>query len=138
MMAPPANSARVNCQPMSSHSTMPSSATRLVEANMKTMAAVKSAPRWNSDLARALAAYEHEELAMPRSELRVRAAGPCRPMTRCIWPRDTKACTAPESPKPSTSAQSVSQNMKKASRRLSPIVTSTPMPFTIPIGGIGI
>jgi hypothetical protein len=104
---------------------------------MNTMAAVKSAPRWNNDLASALAAYEHEELAMPRSELRVRAAGPCRPMTRCIWPRDTKACTAPDSAKPSTSAHSVSQNMKNASRRLSPIVTSTPMPSSIPPGGMG-
>jgi hypothetical protein len=82
---------------------------------MNTMAAVKSAPRWNSDLARALAAYEHEELAMPSSELRARAAGPCRPMTRRICPRDTKACTAPASAKPSTSAHAL----------------------TIPIGGIG-
>ena len=99
---------------------------------MNTVAAVKSAPRWNSDLARALAAYEHEELAMPSSELRASAAGPCRPMTRCICPRDTKACTAPDSAKPSTSAHSVSQNMKKASRRLSPTVTSALMPSLYP------
>src|SRR6202034_1749447 len=39
--------------------------------------------------------------------------------------RLTKACTAPDSPKPRTSGQSVSQNMKKASRRLRPISTST-------------
>ena len=68
---------QVNCQPISSHSTMPSSATRLVEANMNTIAAVKSAPRWNSDLASALAAYEHDELAMPQQ----RAAGQ-RPRAR--------------------------------------------------------
>ena len=56
MMAPPTNSASPNCQPISSHSTMPSSRTRLVLANMNTIDAVKSAPRWNSDFASALAA----------------------------------------------------------------------------------
>ncbi len=56
MMAPPTNSARANCQPSSSHSTMPSSTTRLVEANMNTIEVVKSAPRANSDLASADAA----------------------------------------------------------------------------------
>ncbi len=56
MMAPPTNSASANCQPMSSHRMIPSSSTRLVLANMKTIDAVKSAPRWNSDFDRALAA----------------------------------------------------------------------------------
>ena len=56
MIAPPTNSASANCQPISSHSTMPSSTTRLVEANMNTIAAVKSAPRANSVLASAEAA----------------------------------------------------------------------------------
>ena len=53
MIAPPTNSASANCQPMSSHSTIPSSSTRLVEAIMKTIAAVKSAPRANRVLASA-------------------------------------------------------------------------------------
>ncbi len=56
MIAPPTNSARANCQPRSNHRTMPSSTTRLVEATMNTIAVVKSAPRWNSDFARAVAA----------------------------------------------------------------------------------
>ncbi len=56
MMVPPTNSASANCQPMSSHRMIPSSSTRLVLANMNTIEAVKSAPRWNSDLLRALAA----------------------------------------------------------------------------------
>src|SRR5207248_9472273 len=42
------------------------------------------------------------------------------PSTRCISSLDTKACTTPESPNPSTRAHKVSQNMKKPSRRLSP------------------
>ncbi len=45
MIAPPTNSASANCQPISSHSTMPSSTTRLVLATMKTIDDVKSAPR---------------------------------------------------------------------------------------------
>ena len=39
MMKPPTNSLTANCQPMSTTRTMPSSRTRLVEANMNTMAA---------------------------------------------------------------------------------------------------
>ena len=65
MMMPPTNSLTANCQPMSTTSTMPSSMTRLVEANMKTMAATKSAPFTKSDLAMADAAYEHDEETMP-------------------------------------------------------------------------
>jgi hypothetical protein len=56
MIAPPMNSAAANCQPISSHSTMPSSSTRFVEANMNACAAVKSAPRAKSVLASAEAA----------------------------------------------------------------------------------
>src|SRR5262249_21925049 len=41
-------------------------------------------------------------------------------ITRCIWSFDTKACTAPDSAKPRISAHSVCQNMKNASRALSP------------------
>ena len=39
MMMPPTNSLTANCQPISTTSTIPSSMTRLVDANMKTMAA---------------------------------------------------------------------------------------------------
>ena len=56
MIGPPTNSARANCQPIRMMSTMPSSITRLVEANMNTMAERKSAPFWNSDFAIAVAA----------------------------------------------------------------------------------
>ena len=40
MMMPPTNSLTANCHPISTTSTMPSSTTRLVEANMNTMAAM--------------------------------------------------------------------------------------------------
>ena len=40
MMMPPTNSLTANCQPISTISTIPSSMTRLVDANMKTMAAM--------------------------------------------------------------------------------------------------
>ena len=45
-----------NCQPISTTSTTPSSMTRLVEANMKTVVATKSAPFTKMDLAMAVAA----------------------------------------------------------------------------------
>ena len=44
MIAPPTNSATANCQPSKVHMTSPSSKTKLVLANMKTIAVVKSAP----------------------------------------------------------------------------------------------
>jgi hypothetical protein len=56
MTAPPTNSAAANCQPIKTSSTTPSSMTRFVEANMKTIALTKSAPFWNSDFAIAVAA----------------------------------------------------------------------------------
>ena len=56
MIGPPTNSAAANCQLSRITRTMPSSRTRLVEANMNTMAVRKSAPFWNSDLAMAVAA----------------------------------------------------------------------------------
>ena len=65
MIAPPTNSLAANCQPMSTTSTMPSSTTRLVEANMNTIEATKSAPLANSDLAMAEAAYEQDDETMP-------------------------------------------------------------------------
>jgi hypothetical protein len=65
MMTPPMNSLAANCQPMRTMRTMPSSSTRLVDANMNTRLAMKSAPLTKRDLAMAVAAYEHEEEAMP-------------------------------------------------------------------------
>ena len=46
---------------------IPSSITRLVEANWKAIAAVKSAPLLKSERASATEAYEQEEEAAPRS-----------------------------------------------------------------------
>ena len=56
MIGPPTNSAAANCQPINTTSTMPSSTTRFVEANMNTIAVTKSAPFWKSDFAIADAA----------------------------------------------------------------------------------
>ena len=75
MIAPPTNSASANCHPISSHNTMPSSTTRLVEANMKTIDVVKSAPRANSDLLNAAAANEHDEDTIPRNPALATVAG---------------------------------------------------------------
>ena len=54
--SPPTYSPSVNCQPRSTHSTSPSSHTRLVEANWKASADAAEAPFWKSDLAIAIAA----------------------------------------------------------------------------------
>ena len=56
MMGPPTNSAAMNCQPSRTSRTMPSSMTRLVEAIMKAMAVMKSAPFAKSDFDMAEAA----------------------------------------------------------------------------------
>ena len=56
MTGPPVNSARVNCQPISSARITPSSITRLVEAISNAIAAVKSAPLRNRARASATAA----------------------------------------------------------------------------------
>ena len=44
MIVPPINSAIANCHPSISHKTIPSSITRFVLANIKTIDVVKSAP----------------------------------------------------------------------------------------------
>ena len=54
--SPPMNSANVNCQPIRTQSTTPSSNTRFVEANWKASAEAADAPFENSDLAIAIAA----------------------------------------------------------------------------------
>jgi hypothetical protein len=53
---PPRNSASVNCQPIRSQRTRPSSHTRLVEANWKASAVAADAPFANSERAIAIAA----------------------------------------------------------------------------------
>ena len=53
---PPRYSASVNCQPIRTHRTRPSSHTRLVEANWKASADAAEAPFWNRLLAIAIAA----------------------------------------------------------------------------------
>src|SRR5205085_3992151 len=58
-------------------------------------------------------------------EPRATDAGRWSPRTRCMSSLDTNACTTPESPKPRTRAQSVSQNMKKPSLRLSTMSCTT-------------
>ena len=80
---------------------------------------MKSAPFLNSDLAIADAAYEQLDDAMPYPDARAIAAGRCVPSFACIAAFETKAWTTPDSVKPSTSAQSVSQSMKRASRTTS-------------------
>src|SRR6266480_651667 len=121
MIAPPMNSAAANCQPMRTMSTMPSSITRFVDANMKIIALTKSAPFWNSDFAIAVAAYEQLDDTMPKPVARATGLAPWAPRARRISSRETNACTAPESVNPRINAHSVSQNMKNASRTLSPI-----------------
>ena len=53
---PPTSSASVNCQPRKIQITIPSSKTRFVEANWKTIAEARLAPFWKSDFAIATAA----------------------------------------------------------------------------------
>src|SRR4051812_7529355 len=53
--SPPRYSARVNCQPISTHSTSPSSHTRFVEANWKASAVTAEAPLANRLLPMAIA-----------------------------------------------------------------------------------
>jgi hypothetical protein len=54
-ISPPTNSAAVNSGPRKIQSTIPSSNTRFVDANMKASAAGSPAPFWKVDLAIAMA-----------------------------------------------------------------------------------
>ena len=92
---------------------------------MNTIALMKSAPFWNSDFAIAVAAYEQDELTIPKNVARPTAPGPWSPKARCISSLETNAWTTPDSVKPSTSAQRVPQNMKNPSRRLSRMLFKT-------------
>ncbi|GAA2502620.1 hypothetical protein GCM10009858_45960 [Terrabacter carboxydivorans] len=77
-------------------------------ANMKVIEAVKSAPRANRLLPNALAAYEHDELTMPKNDAFTTVPGLWSPSERCIARRDTNAWTAPDRAKPNANAQNVS------------------------------
>ena len=106
---PPTNSPSTNCQPSSNAITIPSSKTRFVEANSKTIAAVKSAPRLNSERASATDAYEQDEDAAPSPVATSSVFGESSGISRRISRFETTACTTPESAKPRISAQRISQ-----------------------------
>src|ERR1700761_7656905 len=108
MTGPPANSATVNCQPISRARITPSSMTRLVEAISNAMAAVKLAPLRNSDRASATAAYEHEDEAAPRPAATASVRGRSSPSSRTIVDRRITACTTADSANPRISAQAIS------------------------------
>src|SRR6266508_5487742 len=122
---PPTNSATVNCQPTSTARMMPSSITRLVEANWKAIAAVKSAPLRKIDLASATAAYEHDDEAAPSPVASHTDRGESSGSSRLISPLETTACTAPDSAKPRISAHRISQSIANARPSACPIGAST-------------
>src|SRR6059036_3749949 len=101
---PPRYSASVNCQPSSTHRTRPSSQTRFVEANWNVSAEAALAPFWNSDLAIAIAAYEHDDDAAPSPVAQATGRGPEPLNADSICPRGTQACTTAEKKNPSTRA----------------------------------
>jgi hypothetical protein len=96
---------------------MPSSMTRLVEANWNAIAAVKSAPLRKIDRAKATAAYEQDEEAAPRPEAIQSERGESSGSSRLISPLEITAWTTPDRPKPRMSAQRISQNMANARLR---------------------
>ncbi len=120
MIGPPMNSREPRtASPSTRRARCRARRTRFVDANMKTIAEMKSAPFWNSDFAIAVAAYEQLDDTIPKPDARATDRGPVVAQhalhaVAC----DTNACTAPDSVKPRISAHSVSQNMKNASRRL--------------------
>jgi len=114
MTGPPTNSARVNCQPRRTAMMIPSSITRLVEANWNAIAAVKLAPLRKSDRASATAAYEQEDDAKPNRLASAMLRGESSPNRRAICLLDTSACTAPDRANPRSRGQRISQHITKA------------------------
>ena len=88
---PPTNSASVNCHPIKTARMMPSSMTRLVDANSKAIADVKSAPLRNRERASATAAYEQEDEAAPKPEATASDRGESSGSRRVISDLDTTA-----------------------------------------------
>ena len=118
---PPTNSPTTNSQPISSPSTIPSSATRFVEASSNAIAAVKSAPRRKSDRASATAAYEHDDDAAPRPVATAQRLRRCRPATAGASPssrrppgRDPRARNRGSAP---TESPRTSRTRTRARRR---------------------
>jgi hypothetical protein len=87
--------------------------TRLVEAISKAIAEVKLAPLAKIDRARATAAYEQEEDAMPSRVARVNDFGLSSGSSFVICFFETTACMAPESRNPNINAQRISHPMAK-------------------------
>ncbi len=120
MIGPPTNSARVNCQPISSARITPSSITRLVDAISKAIAAVKLAPLRKSDRASATAAYEQDDDAMPSPVAIASVRGRSSPSSRTTVARRTSACTTADSANPRISAHRISQVIDPASASARP------------------
>jgi hypothetical protein len=114
MIGPPTNSASVNCQPRSTASKIPSSITRLVEANSNVIAAVKSAPLRKIERARATAAYEHDDEAAPSPQAIASDLGASSGSNRPISPLETTACTTADSANPRTRAHRISHVIENA------------------------
>src|SRR5436309_3262488 len=135
---PPTYSASVNCQPISTHSTRPSSHTRFVEANWNASAVADDAPFWNRDFAIAIAAYEHDEDAAPSPVASATGFGPDPDSARSIRARGTHAWSIAEIAKPNTSAHQTSQAIKNESWRpcQSTSRTSIGVHASIPQGGL--
>src|SRR3954467_6514401 len=111
---PPRYSASVNCQPISTQRTRPSSQTRLVEANWNASADAADAPFWNSDLAIAIAAEEQDADAAPSAVASPTGRAPDPDSADWIRARGTQAWTTAEMAKPSTSAHHTSHAIRKA------------------------
>jgi hypothetical protein len=77
------------------------------------MAAVKSAPLRNRDRARATAAYEHDEDAIPRAVALRSDFAERSGRRRVISLLETAAWTIPERANPRIRAHRISQNMEK-------------------------
>src|SRR5215211_4862576 len=125
MIGPPTNSASVNCQPRRTASRIPSSITRLVDANSNAIAAEKSAPLRKIDRASATAAYEHEDDAAPRPQAIASDLGESSGSRRLISPLEITACTTADRANPRTSAHRTSQVIAKAKSSASAIDDGT-------------
>jgi hypothetical protein len=138
MSGPPTNSAAVNCQPSSTARMMPSSMTRLVEANWKAIALVKSAPLRNTDRAIATAAYEQEEAAAPSPQAIESDRGESSGSSRPISALETTAWTAPEIAKPRISAHRISHAMAAARLSAWPSAATTSTCVSGPVGALSL
>ena len=116
----------MNCHPIRTQRTSPSSQTRLVDANWNASAVTADAPFWNNDFAIAIAAYEHEEEAAPNPVARATGLGPDRESAASIRARGTHAWTIAEIAKPRTSAHQTSYAISSDCRIPSQIVSRAP------------